>query len=222
MPEFTVIMTHYNRPKVAGLAIKSILNQTFKDFELLIFDDGSELGPPDIPDDSRISLTVLPEMEYGLRKTTTRYAVLNNLGLSKASGKYVSYLTHDGLYFPGALETYISFFQAHPLTKITYGSQIIQQNISKQWVTTDFRIYSSLVLSPLHRIDHDQVAHHTDVRTKVQWPTHKDYWRDADGHFFSAVISHFGPMQRVDTYAPTTIKRIYEDSVTNQLNSGSF
>ena len=40
-PEVTVIMSVYNGEKYITDAIKSILNQTFKNFEFLIFNDGS-------------------------------------------------------------------------------------------------------------------------------------------------------------------------------------
>ena len=40
-PKVSVILSSYNHEKYIAQAIQSVLNQTFTDFELLIFDDGS-------------------------------------------------------------------------------------------------------------------------------------------------------------------------------------
>ena len=41
MPKVSVILSSYNHGKYIAASIESVLNQTFSDFELLIFDDGS-------------------------------------------------------------------------------------------------------------------------------------------------------------------------------------
>ena len=42
MPRITVLLTSYNHEKFVGRAIRSVLDQTFRDFELLIVDDCSK------------------------------------------------------------------------------------------------------------------------------------------------------------------------------------
>lgn len=51
MPKISVILTSYNCRPYIGQAIEGILGQTFGDFELLISDDGSTYGSPELIED---------------------------------------------------------------------------------------------------------------------------------------------------------------------------
>ncbi|MEH6930632.1 glycosyltransferase family 2 protein, partial [Priestia megaterium] len=43
MPKVSIIMTSYNKPDFVPSAIRSVLSQTYRDFELLIMDDNSDV-----------------------------------------------------------------------------------------------------------------------------------------------------------------------------------
>ena len=90
-PIFSVIMPVYNVEKFLSIALDSLKNQTFSDFEVICINDGS-------PDNS---LAILEEYT----KTDTRFKIINqknqgpgiarNNGLNNARGKYIVFLDPD-------------------------------------------------------------------------------------------------------------------------------
>jgi len=92
MPKVSIIMPSYNGQLYINKAIKSVLKQSFNDWELLVVDDGSEEPLADYIkevylSDKRIKL-IENEKNLGLQRTL-------NKGLSLASGKYIARLDDD-------------------------------------------------------------------------------------------------------------------------------
>jgi len=84
-PKVTVLMSIYNGEKYLKEAVDSILNQTFKDFEFLIIDDGSTDRSLEILEsynDPRI-IIVQNKKNIGLTRSL-------NKGLKLAKGKYIA------------------------------------------------------------------------------------------------------------------------------------
>lgn len=111
-PLVTVLMPVYNAGIYLEDAIKSILNQTFRDFEFLIINDGStdtSLETIKSFNDSRINL-VNNEINLKLIKSL-------NLGLKLAKGKYIVRMDADDISLPTRLEKQIEFLT----TNLEYG-----------------------------------------------------------------------------------------------------
>ncbi len=97
-PVVSVIMPAYNHEKYVGEAVESVLSQTFKNFEFIIINDGSTDKTEKIIKkfhDNRI--------KYYFQKNKGAHESLN-IGISKASGKYLSIINSDDLYHPYRLE----------------------------------------------------------------------------------------------------------------------
>jgi spore maturation protein CgeD len=218
-PRVTVIMTHYNQPKFALEAQHSVVGQTFQDWELLLYDDGSAATKqPTIVDDPRIKAHFMPELAPLERKSRTRYAVLNNLGLHAARGGLITYLTQDDLYFPDRLERMVRYMDQHPTCNSCYGPQALWYWENGRWVSKGLRIAPTLVLDPLNVIDHDSVMHRAAVgRQCGGWPEGPEFWRKADGYFFRELIKLGGPLQRIDGYEPTDVHRFHRSNLTDHL-----
>ena len=98
----TVILPCYNGARWVSRAIESILDQTYKNFELLIIDDGST-------DNSKA--TIAPH----LRDERVRYIYQKNRGFSAAinrgikasSGSLIGFIGQDGLWMPNKLEVIV-------------------------------------------------------------------------------------------------------------------
>jgi len=99
MVTFSIVMPVYNNEKYFPLAVQSVLEQDFTDFELIIVDDGSTDGTSELADkmmaaDNRIRVIH--------QKNQWIYASFNN-GIEKAVGDYIYILNSDDKLMPGAL-----------------------------------------------------------------------------------------------------------------------
>lgn len=106
MPLVSVVIPFYNGVDWLCEAVDSVLNQTMKDFEILVINDGS---PEDVSDFLE---------RYG-DKIVYRYkenggpATARNLGLSIATGKYVAFLDSDDLWLEDHLEVQTAAMESH-------------------------------------------------------------------------------------------------------------
>ena len=109
IPKVSVLMSVYKGAKYLREAIDSILNQTFKNFEFLIIDDGSTDNSADIIrsyTDPRIRL-IQNEENIGLSRSL-------NKGLKLAKGQYIARMDADDISLPNRLERQTKFLQSHP------------------------------------------------------------------------------------------------------------
>ena len=98
------ILRVYNGEKYIREAIDSILNQTYKDFEFIIIDDGSTDNSVKIIEsykDSRIKL-YKNEKNMGLSYATNR-------GIELAKGEYIALVDHDDVYYNTRLEKQVKY-----------------------------------------------------------------------------------------------------------------
>ena len=100
-PAISVLMTTYNREKYVGAAMESVLNSSFKDFELVIVDDRSKDKTVDIvrewqAKDDRVKLFI---NEQNLGDYPNR-----NQAAAHATGKYLKYVDADDLIYPWGLQ----------------------------------------------------------------------------------------------------------------------
>jgi len=112
MPKVSIIIPTYNRVKYLRECLKSVFDQTFQDFEIIVIDDGSyenieELVIKDFPD----RITYLRHKE-NLGKGTLFPAVFT--GLNAARGEYIVLLGDDDLLEKEHLETAMQIFKNSP------------------------------------------------------------------------------------------------------------
>lgn len=111
----TVLMPAYNCGEYIGSAVKSILNQTYKEFEFIIVNDGST-------DDTEEILCGFKDSRIIYKKTEHKGAsAALNFGLALASGNWVARIDADDLNVPSRLEKQINFLQANPGYDIVSG-----------------------------------------------------------------------------------------------------
>ena len=105
-PHISVIVTTYNRANFIERAIKSILNQSYQDFEIIIVDDGSTDNTEEIIkgyEDRRIN--------YIRHKKNRGTSAARNIGIKRASGEYIAFLDSDDEWLPEKLERQVVVLQ---------------------------------------------------------------------------------------------------------------
>ncbi|MFI5348049.1 MAG: glycosyltransferase family 2 protein [Elusimicrobiota bacterium] len=113
MPRVSVLIPAYAASKFIGATLDSVAAQTYRDFEIIVADDGS-------PDDTK------PVVDAWLARTgisgrcvrrpNGRIAAARNTGLREAKGEYIALLDHDDFWTPDKLALTIAEFDSHPDT----------------------------------------------------------------------------------------------------------
>ena len=121
----SVLLSAYNSEKTLGESIDSLLNQTYKNLEILISDDGSTDSTKEICKkfqlkDERI-LFSSNKKNIGLTKS------LNNLA-QKASGSLIARHDADDISLPYRIEEQIQFMKKKKLDAVTTRSLVKQNN----------------------------------------------------------------------------------------------
>ena len=125
MPKFSVITPVYaydeSRQKMMRRSARSIVNQTFEDFEHIIVDDGSKV-PLILPKDER---------QVTLTQAHQDRAIAYDEGLKKARGEWICFLDSDDEYLSDYLEAVNQMILAYPESKVfNFGSIHIHRNFS--------------------------------------------------------------------------------------------
>lgn len=114
-PTVSVVMPAYNVAPFIGAAIRSVLDQRFTDFELIIIDDGSTDDTLRVVDpflrDPRV--LVVPQKNRGL-------AGARNTGILEARGRYVALLDSDDTWRPEKLARHVAHLEANPDVGVSF------------------------------------------------------------------------------------------------------
>ena len=120
-PRVSVIMPVHNAEAYLREAIMSILNQTYRDFELIIIDDAST-------DTSWKIISQLKKQHKRIRAYRNKVAMgksgdpASNLAISKAKGEFIAKMDADDIAHPKRLEKQVAFMDKHPEIFLT-GTQ---------------------------------------------------------------------------------------------------
>ena len=108
MPLISIITPSHNASQFISETIRSVLNQSFSDWEMIIVDDCSadnsvEVIRAFVEQDSRIKLIRL--------SVNSGAAVARNTAIEAAQGRYIAFLDSDDLWLPDKLEKQLAFMQ---------------------------------------------------------------------------------------------------------------
>lgn len=111
MAFFSIVVPAFNAIAFVEETIRSLLNQTFKDYEIITVDDGSTDNTKDILNKFAEKIHILTQPHKGPE-------IARNLGIQHAKGEYIVSFDADDILFPHALNVYheiIQYFQNPPL-----------------------------------------------------------------------------------------------------------
>jgi len=116
-PFVSVVMAVHNGADYLQEAVNSILNQTHRNFEFIIIDDGSTDETADIlrkflKIDQRIS--IITQNNYGLAKSL-------NIGIKQAKSRYIARMDADDISLPDRFKLQLAYLETHPEISVLGG-----------------------------------------------------------------------------------------------------
>ena len=111
LPLITVLTPTFNRAYILPTAIKSVLAQTYQNFEYIIIDDGSTDNTEEI-----VRGFNDPRIKYILNSRTKGPSGARNTGMDKAKGAWITFLDSDDEWYPNLLEVMLKHISQNPQT----------------------------------------------------------------------------------------------------------
>jgi glycosyltransferase involved in cell wall biosynthesis len=119
MPTVSIILPTYNREKFLPEAFAAIAAQAFTDWELIVVDDGSTDGTPELV--PRLTADFAQPVRYISQENQGAYGA-RNTGLDHATGKYIAFYDSDDLWLPHHLQDCVAALEANPDVDWVYGA----------------------------------------------------------------------------------------------------
>ncbi|MFH1662242.1 MAG: glycosyltransferase family 2 protein [Candidatus Falkowbacteria bacterium] len=129
-PLVSVIIPTYNRAGLLKKSVGSVLSQTFKDFEIIIINDGSTDNTENVIksfNDSRI--------KYIKNKKNRGAGAARNIGIKIARGDYIAFQDSDDEWLPEKLKKQIEVFKSvSPSVGVVYSGYLLFKNNKKIYI----------------------------------------------------------------------------------------
>jgi len=120
-PRVTVIIPTYNRAGCLREAVDSVLAQDFRDFELIVVDDGSTDDTPRLLQEYGDAIRVFRQENRGV-------SAARNAGIAVSRGALIAFLDSDDLWLQVKLARQVEFFKAHADALICQTEEIWVRN----------------------------------------------------------------------------------------------
>lgn len=133
MPEISVIIPTYNRSCIIREAIDSVLNQNYKNYEIIVVDDGSTDDTYSILEKYNGRIRYVFQNNGGVGKA-------RNTGIRLAKGNFIAFLDSDDLWDPEKLSFQLNFFRGNPGAYISYTKET--------WLKNNIRINQPQIYMP--------------------------------------------------------------------------
>lgn len=116
MPKVSVIIPTYNRAHLLPACLKSVLAQSFREFEIIVIDDGSTDNTSEI-------ISAFP-VRYYYQENQGVVAALNH-GIKSSSSDYITILGSDDMLMKNTLEKVVNILDKHPEVGFAYGQMYL-------------------------------------------------------------------------------------------------
>ena len=119
MPAVTVIVNLYNGRATVAETIESVLAQTMRDWELLVWDDASSDGGGVV-----VTSCADPRIRYFRSDAQVPLGRARQAAIDLARGEWVAFLDHDDVWLPQKLERQLDLAEARPEVALVYGRTV--------------------------------------------------------------------------------------------------
>lgn len=228
-PKVSVILTSYNKPDYLEIAIQSVLNQTYDNFELIIADDNSKnLSVFEVIARHQNATNIKfykSNVSDEDRLKTARYATqINHAVKYYATGKYICYLADDDHYYPLFLEKMVESAEKHAYD-VCFCCQHIKDkdgNIDGAGdPTRGKRFFNEVLTRGADKLDHNQVMTTRFAFDAVGgWNDSSGCWSGADAAFFDRLERSGYQFYPIDYHDPLQAKVYREKSIQWNMTNG--
>lgn len=145
MPKVSVIIPTYNRADFIEDAVESVLCQTYKDFEIIIVDDGST-------DNTKDMLQKFHNKIRYIYKSNGGVASARNAGIKHAQGIYIAFLDSDDLWLPERLQFGVQALESDKDIGLIFSdcSRVFHKEMSAKSYFDDYKPYAGFVFKQLY------------------------------------------------------------------------
>ena len=146
-PLISVVIPCFNSEKFIRESVESVLNQTYKNIEIIVIDDGSDDSTPSILQEFSGFLTVLNQKNSGAGSA-------RNAGLEASNGEYIAFLDSDDYWDPDKISKQLNLILHEKLDLVYCGGKIIEKNSNETLLIPKFRgdCYKYFILYPTQAI----------------------------------------------------------------------
>lgn len=127
MAKVSVIMNCYNGERFLREAIDSVYAQTYRDWEIILWDDES------MDNTQEIAISYDDRLKYFRGKKSVSLGQARNWALDKASCEYIAFLDQDDIWLPQKLEKQIYVLESTPGIDFVYSNYFTRKN-NREWL----------------------------------------------------------------------------------------
>lgn len=157
-PLVSVIMPMRDRANVIGDAVRSVLAQSYVNFELIVIDDGSQ-------DNSVLEVGNFADTRVRLQinNMATGVSAARNRGLRMARGEFIAYLDSDNTWRPDYLSAMVGAFLLRSDADAVYSGQYLYRGCDDEPFAVRFGSYNQSLLRNHNYIDLNCFIHRRDI-----------------------------------------------------------
>lgn len=133
-PKVTVVLPTSNRGKILPRAVRSVLAQTYSDWELIVVDDGSTDSTPRVI--AALTDPRIRSLRRDLAQVQGNPDNPRNLGIKAARGEYLCFLDDDDTYRPEFLERLVGYLEANAEIGLVYCDSVFHRQEGGREIAT--------------------------------------------------------------------------------------
>ena len=191
MPRVSVILNCYNQGEYVAEAVESVLSQTFRDFELLIVDNGSNDDTPQVLQKYASD----PRVRLFLHKENVAISRRFNEALDAVQSEFISFLYSDDYYLPHKLECQVALFdQLGPEYGVVYGPGfMLNQATGERWVNPCMDFSGAILQNMLLDVGRGSINMISPMTRKVCFDGrrfYEDLFAEGEAMFFRIAMQY--------------------------------
>lgn len=215
----SVVLASFNRPYWVRQSIKSVADQTYKNYQLVIVDESNLFEMTDVVKEFNLTEVVVVKslVDPKQRAKMNRLSININEGLKHANGDLICYLADDDYYYPTWFEKAVEFFKSLPNVGAGFGKLVYSNTKEMEFITdpapVNLRFFNAVLANPFDKVDHNQGIHRR-FDPPLRWPEDPGVIGGPDAYFFRDVSKTFA-FHPIHAFA--AVKRVHPKNLQSSL-----